>query len=167
MQDDRPTTAVGSLLARACAIGLVVVGVPVGLVLALATEAFLPGPAGSYLLAGAALGVLTGCLGNWLVATGSLRHVGGPAASTAFVRSVVMDFALQGFVIIGGILAVRFLLTVKFQEVAAFGVTLAGAVLLFRIPGTVLTSRALDRRSRQQQSHIPTTRVHDGSHDPN
>ena len=118
------------------------------MVLLVTSAELLPDITRPYLLVGAVVGAAAGTLGNIIVARGSLHRVGGPQASADFVRAIVLDFALQTVAIAGGTVAVRFLLVAKFQEFATFGMTLAGAVVLFRVPGTILVSRALDRRAR-------------------
>ena len=145
---ESPATAAWPVAARASVLGAAFTAVIVTLVLLVTSVELLPDVTRPYMLVGAVVGAAAGTLGNIIVARGSLRRVGGPQASADFVRSIVLDFVLQTVAVVGGTVAVRFLLAAKFQEFATFGMTLASAVVLFRVPGTILVSRALDLRAR-------------------
>lgn len=146
---EHSTTAARPVAMRASVIGAVLTAVAVTVVWSVASAEAIPESARPYLLVGALAGALAGTLGNTIVARGALRRIGGAQASSDFVRAIVMDFALQVFAVIGVTLVLRFLLALKFPEFATLGFTLAGAVAFFRVPGTILVSRALESRARE------------------
>lgn len=98
---------------------------------------------------GVGVGLLSAAIGNGLIAFGSMKGRQDPANSTGFIRAVVFDFALQFACAATCILGLIFK-GLKFQQVAAFAITFALAVVICRMFGTVVVSRALVARSRQR-----------------
>ncbi|MCB9868270.1 MAG: hypothetical protein H6837_00335 [Planctomycetes bacterium] len=133
---------------RAAAVGSSCVLVALVLALTALPESRLPGSARIYLVWGAAAGAVAGMLGNFILARGAFARV-GPHGGTAFLRGLVLDVALQFAAVVLGVVGL-FAVGVKFSELAAFGLALAGAAVLFRGAGTVLMARALDARARGQ-----------------
>lgn len=146
---EHPATAAWPVASRASVIGAGWTAIVVTVVLLATSAEVLPDQTRPFLVLGAIVGAVSGTLGNIIVAQGSLRRVGGPQASAEFVRAIVLDFAVQVVAVVGGTVAVRFFLVLKFQDFATFGMTLAGAVVLFRVPGTILVNRALGLRARR------------------
>ena len=104
---------------------------------------------GPYFWSGLAVGVLSAAIGNVLIAYGSMKAPEDRANSTGFLRAVVLDFALQFSCAAACILGLIFK-GLKFQPLAAFGITFALAVVVCRMCGTVLVSRALVARFKQR-----------------
>ena len=154
----------GSVAGRGSGIGAASTLVLVSAILLAVPAATIPSESRPFIVWGAVVGAGVGALGNWIVARGALRRVGGPEASADFVRSIVLDFVLQVFAVVAGTMCL-YLLQLKFQEFAAFGATLAGAAVLFRAPGTVLVSRALTQRAQAARSTAPSASP--ASEDPN
>lgn len=102
-----------------------------------------------YFWSGVAVGLLSAGVGNGLIASGSLKAPQDPTNSTGFLRAVVLDFGLQFACAAVCIMGLIFK-GLKFQEVAAFGITFALAVVVCRMFGTVMVSRALVARSKQR-----------------
>jgi hypothetical protein len=88
----------------------------------------------------------TGTAGNVLLATAAARPPEDPDNSSGFLRAVVLDFALQLLVVVAGVMGM-FLLDVKFQRLAAFGVAFVVVATAFRIAGSMVIARALGVRS--------------------
>jgi len=152
-----------SVASRGSAIGALAVGAIVAALLLAAPTTTIPPESRNFIAWGGLAGGGIGTLGNWIVARGALRRVGGPEASSDFVRAIFLDFVLQVFAVVAGTMTL-YLLQLKFQEFAAFGATLAGAAVLFRAPGTVLVSRALNRRaqaSRDTSQEVATSHQED------
>ncbi|MEE2885962.1 MAG: hypothetical protein VX951_00905 [Planctomycetota bacterium] len=108
-----------------------------------------------YFWSGVAVGLLSAAIGNGLIAFGSMKAPEDPTNSTGFIRAVVLDFALQFACAATCILGLIFK-GLKFQHVAAFGITFALAVVACRMAGTMVVSRALVARSKQR-SQDPET----------
>jgi hypothetical protein len=146
-----PGLAPWTVASRGAAIGA---AATMAVVASIVLAAPVPPESRAFLLWGGVAGGVAGTLGNWIVARGALRRVGGKEASADFVRSIFLDFVLQVFAVVAGTMCL-YLLQLKFQEFAAFGATLAGAAVLFRAPGTVLVSRALSARAEASRSARP------------
>jgi hypothetical protein len=104
---------------------------------------------GFYYWAGAVVGLLSASLGNALIAFGSMKAQEDPANSTGFIRAVVLDFALQ-FACAGVSILGLIFKGLKFEQVAAFGITLSLTVVVCRMAGTAMVSRALVTRAKQR-----------------
>ena len=126
----------------------VLVAVGLGAIISMALPAdVLTAEVQRFMWAGVLAGALSGSVGNLLIARGGLGKPERPEDSRAFLRSIVLDFALQTLAVVGGTLGL-FLLSVKFPNLAAFGLALAGVATVCRVMGTVMVSRALNDRAR-------------------
>ena len=138
---------VRALVLRAGLVGLITVGVIAAVLAAAAGAVQLTAEQHALLLVGLGVGALTGAVGNFIVARGALVPAADAAASTSFLRGLVLDFALQFGAIVGlGLLL--YAVGMGFKSAAVFGVALAGASMVFRAPGTIFIARALSARAR-------------------
>ena len=132
-------------------VGAVAAGGLAGVAISVLPPEVLTGEARTFMWGGVVGGALSGSIGNLLVARGGLSVPADPRDSRAFLRAIVLDFALQVFAVVGGTVGL-FLLAVKFANLAAFGFALAGVATVFRVAGTVMVSRALNRRALVNRS---------------
>jgi hypothetical protein len=144
----------GTLALRGSLMGALLVGVLLGLAWQfrsqLLTAADYQRITGFYYWSGALVGLLSASLGNALIAFGSMKAHEDPRNSTGFIRAVVLDFALQFACAAVSILGLIFK-GLKFEQVAAFGITLSLTVVVCRMAGTTMVSRALVARAKQRK----------------
>ncbi len=139
----------GQLVLRGTGLGTLTVLILGGVAWQLLPEDTRADAGTTYYWSGVGVGVLAAALGNVLIAFGAMKESGGPVDSTGFLRAIVMDFALQFGCAAVCILGMS-IKGVKFQQVAAFGITFTAAVVVCRMFGTVLVNRALVARSKQR-----------------
>jgi hypothetical protein len=97
--------------------------------------------------AGLALALLTTGAGNLLLAASLL--VTGAASVSRLAPAVFADFALH-VVVGGGTIAALFLLRTKFLDAPTFALAFAASVVVMRITGAGVVSRALMSAARRR-----------------
>jgi hypothetical protein len=136
----------GSLAARACIPGTVL---SIGLV---AAALFLvSAELRSYVVGGGLLAMVAGALGGFLLARAAAVAPTDPRNGPMFVQSLVLDFGIQFLCVVAGVLVLHFL-GVKFEGLAAFGVTYAAVTMVVHVAGALLLNRALSMRARHRES---------------
>src|SRR5690606_25448985 len=90
---------------------------------------------------GVALGLVSTALGNLLLAASLLDR--GSTGGARFARAMFADLFLH-LVLGGGTVLALFLVRTKFLGAAAFALAFAASVLVMRITGAAVLSRALE-----------------------
>lgn len=141
-----PALRGASLAARTCLVGSMAAAVIVGAGLFL-----VPAALRGYVLGGAGVSILAGGAGSILLARAAALPPGDPRNGPKFVQALVLDFGLQFVGLVLGMVALN-ALGLKFEGIAAFGVTFAAVALVVHVAGALLINRALGLRARCRES---------------
>jgi len=134
------------LAVRACLVGSVATAVLVGVALFL-----VPAALRVYVLGGAGVALVASSIGGAFLARAAALPPGDPRNGPMFVQSLVLDFGLQFAAVVVGMVALN-VLGLKFEGIAAFGITFAAVALVVHVTGAVLINRALGLRARFRES---------------
>lgn len=153
-QPDNPATSsdhaeirAGVLTLQSSGLGLLPVALLWLAAESLLTPEVLPAENRVQLYAGIGVAIATGVVGNALAAAAASKPSGDRDNSTALLKAIVFDFALQ-FLAVGSGMVGLYLAGVKFPGLAAFGVAFVAVATSFRVVGSAICSRALTRRAR-------------------
>jgi hypothetical protein len=105
----------------------------------------------SYVVGGGLVALVAGAVGGFLLARAAAVAPDDPRNGPMFVQSLVLDFGIQFGCAVAGVLVLH-LLAVKFEGMAAFGVTYAAVAMVIHVAGAVLLNRALSMRARYRES---------------
>ena len=136
----------GSLAVRACIPGTVL-----SIVLVAAALFLVPADLRSYVVGGGLVALVAGAVGGFLLARAAAVAPDDPRNGPMFVQSLVLDFGIQFACAVAGVLLLH-LLAVKFEGLAAFGVTYAAVAMVIHVAGALLLNRALSMRARYRES---------------
>jgi hypothetical protein len=124
----RPTATAGFLAAAVCLAGIAATRAPFWMA-----------------AAGGIVALVAGAAGNWVLCAGALVPARDPRVGLKFVLALVGDLAIllvAGLAGAGLVFAAR----AKFADAAVFGVAFAGTALVFRLAGSILVARSIERR---------------------
>ncbi len=141
----------GRLAMRVCMMGTLLASVLLLLALLCLPARILPAELHSYLGLGVLVAVIVGAIGSTMLSLASCQPASNPQNGTAFLRAVVLEFALQFITIIVALLGMNFA-GVKFPALAAFGIAYAAVAMVFRASSSIMISRALSQRARQRSA---------------